>query len=144
MLAADTKHADMNASQMYRQTQAQTAAPGELVVMLYQGAVRFVTSAIESLESNAIADANTSLVRTQAIITELSQTLDVERGGDVARNLARIYQYLNGRLIEANLRKDPAPAREVQHLLRELLPAWQAAVRQTSAAVARPLVSAAV
>jgi flagellar secretion chaperone FliS len=130
----------MNASQVYRQTQAQTAAPGELVVMLYQGALRFVTSAIEAIESKDIAAAHTNLMRSQAIISELSETLDAERGGDVARNLARIYHYMNRQLIDANLRKDVMPAREVQKLLRELLPAWQAAVRQAAATPARPLV----
>src|SRR5438105_7465885 len=125
----------MNAYQMYRQTQAQTAAPGELVVMLYRGAVRFVTSAIEGIESKDIAAAHNGLVRAQAIITELHHTLDMQRGGDVARNLAGIYEYMSNRLVEANIHKDAAPAREVQTLLRELLPAWEAAVRQTGALV---------
>jgi flagellar secretion chaperone FliS len=134
----------MNAYQMYRQTQAQTAAPGELVVMLYRGALRFISSAIEAIDSKDLTGAHNGLVRAQAIITELHETLDLERGGDIARNLAGIYDFMNGRLIEANMRKDAAPAREVAALLRELLPAWEAAVRQTSASVtARPLVGAA-
>ncbi len=143
MPAADTQQADMNASNVYRQTQAQTAAPGELVVMLYQGALRFVTSAVDAIESADIAAAHTSLLRAQAIITELKSTLDVERGGEVAANLARIYDYLHRRLIDANVGKDVVPAREVQKLLRELLPAWQAAVRQTTTAPGRPLVTSA-
>ena len=134
----------MNASHVYRQTQAQTAAPGELVVMLYRGAVRFVSSAIEAIDSKDLAAAHNGLVRAQAIITELHQTLDVEQGGDIARNLAALYAFMNERLIEANVCKDAAPAREVAALLRELLPAWEAAVRQTSAmAQARPLIAAA-
>jgi flagellar protein FliS len=126
----------MNGYQAYRQTQAQTAAPGELVVMLYRGAVRFVSSAIEAIESRDIQAAHTNLVRTQAIITELSQTLDLERGGDIAANLQAIYEYLNRRLIEANLRKDRSIAREVQGLLRELLSAWEQVARQAAANVA--------
>jgi flagellar protein FliS len=131
----------MNAYQTYRQTQAQTAAPGELVVMLYRGAARFVASAIEGIESRDVQTAHTYLVKAQDIITELLETLDVERGGDIAQNLARIYEYMNHRLLEANLRKDAKPAREVDKLLRELLPAWEAAVRQTPA-TSRPLVGA--
>jgi flagellar secretion chaperone FliS len=126
----------MNGYQAYRQTQAQTAAPGELVVMLYRGAVRFVSSAIEAIESQDIQTAHTNLVRTQAIITELSETLDTERGGDIASNLRAIYEYLNRRLIEANLRKDASIAREVQGLLRDLLPAWEQAARQGAASAA--------
>jgi flagellar protein FliS len=120
----------MNGYQAYRQTQAQTAAPGELVVMLYRGAVRFVSSAIEAIESRDIPTAHTNLVRAQAIVSELSETLDLERGGELARNLNAIYEYLNRRLIEANLRKDAAAAREVHGLLRELLPAWEQAARE--------------
>src|SRR6266851_8959809 len=120
----------MNAYQVYRQTQAQTAAPGELVVMLYQGALRFVTSAIEAIEAKDIAASHASLIRAQAIVSELNDSLDMERGGDIARNLTNIYDFMLRRLIDANLRKDATPAREVHSLLRELLPAWQAAARQ--------------
>jgi flagellar protein FliS len=126
----------MNAYQVYRQTQTQTAAPGELVLMLYRGAGRFVASAIESIDSRDIEGAHTGLIKAQAIIGELQQTLDVERGGDLARNLWGIYDYMNQRLIEANLRKDAEPAREVLKLLRELLSAWEVAVRQTASPTA--------
>jgi len=132
----------MNAYNVYRQTQAQTAAPGELVVMLYRGATRFVASAIDAIESRDIQAAHNNLVRAQAIIAELRDTLDAERGGELAKNLSQIYDYLHGRLVEANLRKDAQPAREVGNILRELLPAWEEAARQTGAA-ARPLVGAA-
>ena len=127
---------NMNAYQTYRQTQTQTAAPGELVLMLYRGAARFVSSAIEAIDARDIAAAHNGLVRAQEIIAELRSTLDLERGGDIARNLESIYDYLNRRLLEANLRKDAEPAREVLQLLRELLPAWEEAVRQTKAGAA--------
>jgi flagellar protein FliS len=126
----------MNGYQAYRQTQAQTAAPGELVVMLYRGAVRFVSAATEAIETSDIQAAHTNLVRAQAIISELSETLDLGRGGEIARNLQAIYEYLNHRLVEANLRKDASIAREVQGLLRELLPAWEQAARQGAGRVA--------
>jgi flagellar secretion chaperone FliS len=133
----------MNAYQVYRQTQTQTAAPGELVLMLYRGAGRFIVSAIEAIESCDIEGAHTGLVKAQAIIAELQGTLDTERGGELARNLWGIYDYMNRRLIEANLRKDAEPAREVLTLVRELLGAWEVAVRQTAAASAsRSMVAA--
>jgi flagellar protein FliS len=130
----------MNGYQAYRQTQAQTAAPGELVVMLYRGAVRFASAAAEAIEARDITASHTNLVRAQAIIAELSETLDLARGGEIAKNLQAIYVYLNQRLIEANLRKDPSIAREVEKLLRELLPAWEHAARQSAAV--RPAVAA--
>jgi flagellar protein FliS len=131
-----------NAYQVYRQTQAQTAAPGELVVMLYQGAVRFVTNAIEAIEAKDIPATHNGLMRAQAIVSELHDTLDLERGGDIALNLASIYDFMSRRLLEANMRKDAGPAREVLTLLRELLPAWQAAARQTAAAPTPSLAAA--
>src|SRR4051794_32490327 len=104
----------MNAYQTYRQTQAQTAAPGELVVMLYRGAIRFVATAVEAIDKRDVEAAHTNLLKAQAIVAELLGTLDPERGGEIARNLASIYEYLNRRLMEANLRKDVVPAREVE------------------------------
>jgi flagellar secretion chaperone FliS len=122
----------VNAYQVYRQTQTHTAAPGELVLMLYRGAIRFLSSAIEAIDAQNTAEAHTKLIKTQDIIADLLGSLDHERGGDVARNLSALYDYMLRRLVEANVRKDTKPAREVQALLRELLPAWEAAVKQTS------------
>jgi flagellar protein FliS len=134
----------MNAYQTYRQTQAQTAAPGELIVMLYRGAARFAASAVEGIEAGNVQAAHNYLVKAQACVTELLESLDVERGGEVGRNLVRLYEYMNFRLVEANLRKDAEPAREVERLLRDLLPAWEQAAREASAVPARPLLAAAV
>jgi len=133
----------MNAAyQTYRQTQAQTATPGELIVMLYRGAVRFVAAGIEGIEAHNVEASHNNLVRAQAVINELLESIDVERGGEVARNLWRIYEFMSSRLLEANLRKDAALAREVERLLRDLLPAWEEAARQTNAQPTRPTVGA--
>ena len=132
----------MNAYQAYRQTQAETAAPGELVVMLYLGAARFVGSAVEAMDAQNVPAAHNSLIRAQAVISELLETLNLERGGDLARNLMQIYEYMNYRLVEANLRKDATPAREVERLLRELLPAWEQAAREATAKPVRHLAAA--
>ena len=132
----------MNAYNVYRQTQTQTAAPGELVLMLYRGALRFLSSANEAIGKNDVLTAHTSLLKAQAVITELRDTLDFERGGDFARNLESIYVYMHRRLVEANVRKDVRPVHEVFDLLRELLSAWEVAVRQTSAAAPAELVGA--
>jgi flagellar protein FliS len=132
----------MNAYQSYRQTQAETAAPGELVVMLYRGAARFVGSAVEAIEACNVPTAHNNLVRAQAVISELLETLDLERGGELARNLMQIYEYMNHQLVEANLRKDVAPAREVERLLRELLPAWEQATRAAGVKPVRHLAAA--
>jgi flagellar secretion chaperone FliS len=133
----------VNGYQVYRQTQTQTAAPGELVLMLYRGAVRFLTAGIDAIDARNIGEANEKLVKTQAIVSHLLETLDVERGGEVAKNLDAIYHYMLRRLVEANVKKDAAPAREVQDLLRELLTAWEVAVKQTSTPTSGALVGTA-
>jgi flagellar secretion chaperone FliS len=122
----------MNAYNVYRQTQAETASPGELVVMLYRGAIRFVARGVEAIEARDVQAAHNNMVRAQAIISELMGSLDLERGGELAQNLMQIYDYMQRRLIDANMRKDPVPAREVEHLLRELLPSWVEAARQVA------------
>jgi flagellar protein FliS len=135
----------MNAYNTYRSTQTQTADPGELVVMLYKGAARFLASAVDAIGAKDLQTASNNFLRAQEIITELNDTLDLTRGGELAQNLARIYEYMNFRLVDANLRKDAEPAREVERLLRDLLPAWEQAAREAANAPTRRLaVSAAV
>jgi flagellar protein FliS len=129
------------ANETYFQTQTQTAAPGELVVMMYRGASRFLVRAIEALEANDRQNASNDLLRAQAVISELLDTLDLKRGGELGQNLMRIYEYMNHRLTDANMRKDAGPVREVEKLLRELLPSWEQIARQNSAAP-RKLISA--
>jgi len=75
---------------------------------------------------------HSDLVKTQGVITELMSTLDLSVG-EIATNLFRVYEYMHFRLVEANVKKDAEPVREVLVLLRELLPAWQEAARQTRA-----------
>jgi flagellar protein FliS len=113
--------------------------------MLYRGAARFVGSAVEAIEARNVPAAHNNLIRAQAVISELLETLDLVRGGEIARNLMRIYEYMGHQLVQANLRKDAEPAREVERLLRELLPAWEQATRDAAAA-AKParLLAAAV
>jgi flagellar protein FliS len=109
--------------------------------MLYRGATRFLASATEALEAKDLQTAHNHLLRAQAVISELLETLDLKRGGELAQNLMSIYEYMNFRLVDANLRKDPAPVREVEGLLRELLPSWEHVARQASVAPARPALS---
>jgi len=112
----------------YRQTQVQTASPTELVVMLYRGAVRFAKAGIDGIAQNDLEAAHRGFLRAQQVVTELSVTLDFDKGGALARQLRAIYTYVNTRLVEANVRKNVEPAREAIHLLEELLSAWEAVV----------------
>lgn len=122
-----------NPYSVYSSVQAQTAPPGTLVVMLYQGAIRFIRSAIEAMEHHDIEGAHHGLVRAQDILAELRTTLD-RSAGPIAERLDAIYVYLGQRLAEANVKKDPAFAQEALNLLTDLLPAWTEASRRVQAA----------
>lgn len=121
----------------YRRTQAETADPGELVVLLYEGAIRFLQRATLAIKAGDAQAAHDALVRSQDIINELNVSLDHSRGG-IADNLARLYEYMYWRLVQANCQKDLAAIEDVIGLLRELLPAWQEAVRANRRRQAEP------
>jgi flagellar secretion chaperone FliS len=106
-----------------------TASPGQLVLMMYDGALRFLAQAragfdLPEEDSGRIVQIHTGLLRAQAIIAELQATLDYDAGGEVARNLDRLYDYHLRRLLEANVRKDEAIVIEIERLLRELRDGW--------------------
>ncbi len=115
-----------NPYQQYRATAVETASPVQLVTMLYQGVLRFTLRGIQGIEQGNVERAHEGLTRAQAIIIELAAHLDMEAGGEIAKNLNALYLYTHQRLVEANCKKAVEPAEEVVRLFRELLPAWQA------------------
>jgi flagellar protein FliS len=113
----------------YRSNAVLTASPGQLVLMLYDGALKALGLAREALDTSAedprrIAVINQQLLKAQAILTELQSGLNLEAGGEFARTMHRLYDYHLARLLEANLRKEAAPVIEVERLVRELRDAW--------------------
>ena len=117
------------ASEQYAQTKIQTASAGDLVIMLYQGCVKFMRLAKKSMKEGNIHNTNEYLIRSQDIIMELLTTLDGEKGGEVATNLAALYEYMYRELIQANMKKDPERIDQVEGMLLELLEAWKEAVK---------------
>ena len=114
-----------NPYQQYRSTRVETASRVDLVVMLYQGVVRFTRAGIEATERGDVKAAHTGFVRAQDIIAELIATLDHDRGGEVAKQLLALYDYAFRRLVDANTKKDAAPGLEVIRMFRDLGTAWQ-------------------
>lgn len=113
--------------QQYQRTQTQTASPVELIVMMYGGAIKFLTVAQQRIESGDTEAAHRSLVRAQEIILELMISVDVSVG-PVGRNLFDLYEFMHKHLVEANVKKDAAMVGEVVSLMRELLQAWEQAI----------------
>ena len=101
----------------YRVNAVSTASAENLVVMLYDGAIRFLGMAIRAFEKDDPLDFNltvhTNITKTQAIIRELSRSLDVEKAGELGHSLVSLYDYFDTRLQEANIRKDKVILEEI-------------------------------
>jgi len=112
----------------YRATSILTASPGQLVLMLYDGALKAMALSREAFaatdDPRRIETINTQLLKAQAILTELQNGLNMEAGGEFALTMHRLYDYHNRRLLEANIRKQVEPVLEVERLVRELRDAW--------------------
>jgi flagellar protein FliS len=114
--------------QAYQRTQTETASPGELVVMMYKGAIRFLGAARLCLEQRDLEGTNRQVLRAQEIILELMISVDVNVG-PVGRNLFDLYEFMHGHLVKANVRKNGQMIGEVEQMLRELVPAWEQAIQ---------------
>src|ERR1700742_3131214 len=113
-----------NPTAQYKQASILTAPPGRLVVMLYDGCLRFLFQAAYAMREGDRANSDDRMRRAEAIIDELTVTLDHERGGEVASRLQGIYAFCRRHLIEASLEQDAAKIDEVSELLGELREAW--------------------
>ena len=111
-------------SAAYRQQSILTATPGQLVVMLYDGCLRFLNQAAYALREENVLESDARLRRADAIIEELLSTLDLEQGGVIASRLQGIYVFCSSQLREARSSRDPEPIDKVAELLGELRDAW--------------------
>jgi flagellar protein FliS len=116
-------------AQAYRATAVLTASPGQLVLMLFDGALNSMAMAVEAFKRppsdfKRIEAIHKHLHKAQSILAELQGGLDMEGGGDFARTMHRLYEYHMRRLFEANMRKQVEPVLEVERLVREIRDAW--------------------
>jgi len=113
-------------AEAYRQTMVQSRSPLELVVMLYDGALRFLKETEDAMRRGDLIAKRDALSKSFAILSELQSTLNVDQGGQTAESLDSLYIYMINRLTEANVQKNPAPVQEVITLLSGLRDAWAA------------------
>ena len=112
-------------SDKYLRSQVESATPGMLIVMLYDGAIKFLNAYKHKVSTNAFAEAFNHKMKAQNIIYELSASLNME-AGDVAHNLYRVYDYMMDKLISIDVvAKEVAAVDEVISLLTELKEAWK-------------------
>jgi flagellar protein FliS len=108
----------------YKQQSILTATPGQLVVMLYDGCLRFLHQSAHAMREGNIAEAGTRLARAEAIIDELLSTLDLDQGGVIASRLQGIYVFCLRHLMQARLERDAEMIDKVSELLSDLRDSW--------------------
>jgi flagellar secretion chaperone FliS len=116
----------MNGIDTYRQTTVGTQSSGRLVVMLYDGAIKFLRLAIRELEAGDFAAKGQYINRAQDIINELNMVLNMETGGEISANLRSLYVFMNRHLRQANVKRSPEMIEEVIKLLEEMNQSWKA------------------
>ncbi len=108
----------------YQTTNVNTADQRQLIIMLYDGSIRFLKKAVVKIDARDFEGAHNYLIRSREIVSELLSTLRPEKAGEVGHNLKRLYVYLFNRLVEANLMKDSAIVEEAIQILSNLRDAW--------------------
>jgi flagellar secretion chaperone FliS len=114
-----------NRSNTYREVDAQTSSPTKLVVMLYEGAIRFLRESAAAMDARDLDRKRQSIDRAVAIVQHLQTTLDMERGQEVAADLSRLYSYITSRILEGSAKLETAPLEEAIKLLDVLLASWK-------------------
>ena len=117
-----------NRSNAYQETAIQTSSPANLVVMLYEGAIRFVRQSISAIELKDLNGKRQSIDRAVAVIQHLQSTLDREQGEELAAELDRLYAYITSRILMGSGKLQIAPLEEAIKLLTVLLSGWEEVV----------------
>ena len=113
-----------NYQNAYKKASVNTLDQNKLIIILYDGAIKNANFAVEYMKSGEIEKVHDSLIKTKNIVTELLATLNMEHGGEIAKNLKSLYSYMFSLLIEANMEKKSEPVLNVIDLLKELRGAW--------------------
>jgi flagellar protein FliS len=116
----------MNGLDVYKQTAVTTQNKGRLIVMLYDGAIKFLRQAIRDLNAKDYEAKGRNIAKAQDIIVELNCVLDMDTGGEIAQNLRGLYNFMSRQLSQANIKCDAQMIQEVIDLLDELNQGWRA------------------
>jgi flagellar secretion chaperone FliS len=118
----------MTIARKYQELNVTTASPMELILMLYDECIRSLDKAEKAFETipepERIEVTGNSLLHAQDIITELAVSLDMEKGGEIARNLQRLYDFMVNHISRANVNKELKPIQDVRRMMGELREAW--------------------
>ncbi|MBT3698414.1 MAG: flagellar export chaperone FliS, partial [Methylococcales bacterium] len=109
----------------YRHNEIETSSQGKLIIMMYEGALKFVNLAIEGIDTKDLSKKGTYINKTHDIINELSCALDMNKGGDVAHKLESLYQFILHQLTLANIKSDRKALESIVNVLTPLMEAWE-------------------
>lgn len=127
----------LNPCESYRNVATQTASRGQLVLMLYEGAIRKLEEALGGFAiedpAESISAISNNILRAQEIVRELNYALDLDQGGELALQLRRLYDYFDRKLDESNRAKDSGGIKEVIERLTTLRDAWSEMLRNQAA-----------
>jgi flagellar protein FliS len=116
-----------NPYQAYQNNSVTTASPGELTLMLYNGCLKFIGLAKEAIENKQIETKNTNIQKAQNIIHEFMVTLNMDVA--LSNELMPLYDYMNRRLIDANLKNDVSILEEVESMVMEMRDTWKQVIQ---------------
>jgi len=130
-----------NVLSTYKETTVKTAGQGQLIVMLYDAAVKQLTKAVELIDLNnkdkkepgRIEQISKAIMKTEEILTELMVSLDFEQGGEISKNLFSLYTWFNRELVEANINQDIERIMAVKDMLTDLRNTWSTVANQSPA-----------
>ena len=121
-----------NGYEKYKKVDVSTASQNKLIIMLYDGAIKFLETACVAMDKkHGVEEAHNNILKAQEIIYELLSSLNYE-AGEIAERLASIYTYMNQKLTEGNISKTKPPLLEVIRYLKELKTAWEGVEEQLS------------
>ncbi|GAB6100045.1 flagellar export chaperone FliS [Halanaerocella petrolearia] len=119
-----------NPYQKYKNTQVETASQEKLLLMLYDGAIKFTKQGIKGIKEEDYELTNNALNKVQAILSEFQTTLDHDQAPELTADLDALYDYMKRRLIKGNVGKNIDPVEEVLGMLKELRETWQQAAEK--------------
>jgi flagellar protein FliS len=114
--------------QKYKQTQITSASREQLLLMMYEGAIKFTKRAIKAIDDKNIAERCVNIGRAYDVVMELNNTLDHKVGGEIARNLEQLYMFITEQYTKANISGSAEPLQQSLKILENLYAAWTEAV----------------
>jgi flagellar protein FliS len=116
--------------QKYKTTSVQSASKEKILLMLYEGCIRFMKQALAAIDKKDIAGRGTNIGRAFDIVMELNNTLNFEAGGDLAKNLEQLYMFVTDQLTQANIKNDKVPLEHALKTMETLYSGWVEAVEK--------------